>query len=62
MHIKGWCWRTGVHSRVLASLEHNSKGRSSEMLWSSLENPGLFTGFLFRNEMGLLYWGLCILR
>ena len=26
----------------------------------SLESPGLVVGFLYRNEMGLLYWGLCL--
>ena len=29
---------------------------------SSLENPGPVVGFLYRNEMGLLYWGLCLFK
>ena len=28
----------------------------------SLERPGPVVGFLYRNEMGLLYWGLCLFK
>ena len=29
---------------------------------SSLEKPGPALGFLYHNEMGVLYWGLCLLK
>ena len=31
-------------------------------LISSLENPGPVVGFLYQNEMGLLYWGFCLFK
>ena len=29
---------------------------------SSLENPGRVVGWFYQNEMGLLYWGLCLFK
>ena len=29
---------------------------------SSLEKPGPVVGFFYHNEMGLLYWGLCLFK
>ena len=29
---------------------------------SSLEKPGPVVGFIYHNEMGLLYWGLCLFK